>query len=168
MILLDVGSGSHPHPCADVTCDLYFNAEFEGGPIRAREQKNFVISDAQHLPFRTRIFDKSNCTHVLEHLKDPRQGFSELQRVSNQGYIETPSALYENVLFGYPFHHWFFIKKDGKIYFSKSRKLKVNGITILPLGWFLHKLSLHKLFSKMVLSVRRISLFYMHHSWRSQ
>jgi len=168
LILLDVGSGSHPDPFADVTCDLYFNAEFEGGPIRAREQKNFVISDAQHLPFRTRIFDKSNCTHVLEHLKDPRQGFSELQRVSNQGYIETPSALYENVLFGYPFHHWFFIKKDGKIYFSKSRKLKVNGVTILPLGWFLHKLSLHKLFSKMVLSVRRISLFYMHHSWRSQ
>ena len=164
-MLLDVGSGSHPHPHASVTCDLYFNAEFEGGPIRAREQKNFVICDAQNLPFRTRVFDKSNCTHVLEHLKDPRLGFRELKRVSKKGYIETPSALYENVLFGYPFHHWFFIKKNGKIYFSKSRKLKLNGTTILPLGWFLHKLTLHILFSKMVLSVRRISLFYMHYRW---
>ena len=168
MILLDIGSGSHPHPRAEVTCDLYFNAEFEGGPIRAREQKNFLICDAQYLPFKDQAFEESNCTHVLEHLEDPRLGFSELQRVSKQGYIETPSTLYENILFGYPFHYWFFFKKKGNVYFSKSWKLKVNGATILPLGWFLHKLTLHKRFSKMVIPVRKLSLFYMHYSWRLQ
>ena len=164
-MLLDVGSGSHPHPRATVTCDLYFNAEFEGGPILARDQTNFVICDAQHLPFKDQAFKESNCSHVLEHLKDPRLGFSELQRVSKYGYIETPSNLYENVLFGYPFHHWAFKKKKGKVFFSKSKKLIIRGITVLPLGWFLHKLSMHKKLAPMVLPIRRIPLFYLHHRW---
>ena len=125
-MLLDVGSGSHPKPQAEVTCDLYFNAEFEGGAINVREQNNFVICDAQHLPFRNQSFEESNCTHVLEHLQDPRLGFKELQRVSKRGYIETPSTLYENILFGFPFHLWVFTKTKGKVYFSKSKKLKLN------------------------------------------
>lgn len=166
-MFLDVGSGTHPHPRADVTCDLYINAEFEGGPIHAREQKNFIICDAHHLPFKDQAFQESNCTHVLEHLEDPRLGFKELQRVSKEGYIETPSILYENILFGYPFHHWYFLKKEGKVYFSKSRKLKINGKTILPLGWFLHTLTLHKRLAPMVMPIRRIPLFYLHHRWSS-
>ncbi len=164
-MLLDVGSGSHPHPRAEVTCDLYFNAEFEGGAINAREQKNFLICDAQFLPFRDQAFEESNCTHVLEHLKDPQLGFRELKRVSNQGYIETPSILYENILFGYPFHRWGFTKKKGKVYFSKSKKLKINGKTLLPLGWILHKFTLHKKFAPAVLPIRKIPLFYMHYRW---
>lgn len=164
-MLLDVGSGSNPHPRAEVTCDLFFNAEFEGGPIWAQEQKNFIICDAQHLPFRDQAFEESNCSHVLEHLEDPRLGFRELKRVSGRGIIEAPSLLYENILFGYPYHYWCFMKKKGKVYFSKSKKLKVNGHTIIPLGWFLHKLSLHKRLSKIVIPVRRIPIFYMHHRW---
>lgn len=162
-MLLDVGSGSHPHPLAEVTCDLFFNAEFEGGPVQMQE--NFIICDAHHLPFRDQSFEESNCTHVLEHLNDPRLGFSELKRVSKRGYIETPSILYENILFGYPFHQWVFTMKKGKVYFSKSRKLIINGFTILPLGWFLHKLNLHKMLPSLVLPVRKIQLFYMHHRW---
>lgn len=164
-MLLDVGSGSHPHPRAEVTCDLYFNAEFEGGAIRAREQRNFVICDAQYLPFKDQAFKESNCTHVLEHLKDPCLGFSELKRVSIKGYIETPSTLYENVLFGYPFHYWVFIKKKGEVYFSKSKKLNVNGRTIIPFGWFLHKLTLHERLARIVIPVRKIPFFYIHHRW---
>jgi len=127
--------------------------------------ENFVICDAQHLPFRTQIFEESNCTHVLEHLKEPKLGFSELKRVSKKGYVETPSVIYENILFGYPFHLWFFVKKKGKIYFSKSIKLIIQGKTILPLGWFLHKLTLHEKFAKLVIPIRRIPLFYMHYWW---
>ena len=164
-MLLDVGSGSHPHPRAEVTCDLFFNAEFEGGAINAREQKNFIICDAQHLPFRNQVFEESNCSHVLEHLEDPRLGFSELKRVSRKGYIEAPSFLYENILFGYPFHYWCFIKKKGKVYFSKSKKLRINGKTIIPFGWFLHKLTLHKRLYRIVIPIRGIPIFYMHHRW---
>lgn len=164
-MLLDVGSGSRPHPQADVTCDLYFNAEYEGGAIHAHESKNFVICDAQHLPFKDQVFHESNCTHVLEHLKDPRLGFSELQRVSKRGYIETPSLLYENILFGYPFHYWVFTMKNGKMFYSKSKKLKILGKTIIPLGWFLHAVSLHKKLAPMVMPVRKIPLFYIHYRW---
>ena len=164
-MLLDIGSGSHPHPHAEVTCDLFFNAEFQGGEINAKEQKNFIICDIQHLPFKTQSFEESNCTHVLEHIPDPQLGFRELQRVSKRGYIETPSTLYENVLFGFPFHLWVFTKKKGIVYFSTSKKLKINGTTILPLGWFLHKLTLHKKLAPIVMPVRRFPLFYMHHRW---
>jgi len=164
-MLLDVGSGSHPHPRAEVTCDLYFNSEFEGGAIRAREQKNFVICDAHYLPFKDNSFEESNCTHVLEHLEDPQLGFSELQRVSRTGYIETPSLIYENILFGYPFHYWYFMKKKGIVYFSRSRKLKIKGKTIIPFGWFLHKLTLHERLSRIVIPIRKIPLFYMHYRW---
>ena len=164
-MLLDVGSGSHPHPRAEVTCDLYFNAEFEGGAIRAREHKNFVICDAHYLPFKDNSFEESNCTHVLEHLEDPQLGFSELQRVSRTGYIETPSLIYENILFGYPFHYWYFMKKKGIVYFSRSRKLKIKGKTIIPFGWFLHKLTLHERLSRIVIPIRKIPLFYMHYRW---
>jgi len=164
-MLLDVGSGIHPHPRAEVTSDLFFNAEFEGGIINARQLKNFTICDAHHLPFRDQSFEESLCSHVLEHLKDPRLGFSELKRVSRKGYIEAPSILYENILFGYPFHYWCFIKRKGKVYFSKSKKLRINGKTIIPFGWFLHKLTLHKRLSKIVIPIRSIPLFYMHHRW---
>jgi len=162
-MLLDVGSGAHPHPRAGVTCDLFFNAENEGGSVKIKN--NFVICDAQHLPFKPQSFEESNCTHVLEHLKNPQSGFSELKRVSKKGYVETPSVLYENILFGYPFHHWFFVKKNGKVYFSKSWRLIIRGKTILPLGWFLHKLTLHEKFASLVLPIRRIPLFYMHYWW---
>ena len=164
-MLLDVGSGSHPHPRADVTCDLYFCAEYQGGKFNALEQKNFVICDAQHLPFRDQTFQESNCTHVLEHLDDPRLGLSELQRVSKEGYLEMPSLLYENILFGYPFHLWVFTRNQGKVYFCKSKKLKINGYTVIPFGWFLHKLTLHKRLAHIVMPVRRLPFFYIHHRW---
>lgn len=164
-MLIDVGSGTRPHPRADVTCDLYFNAEYQGGPFDAREQKNFVICDAQHLPFRPQVFGHSNCTHVLEHLEDPQLGFRELKRVSNQGYVEMPSLLYENILFGYPFHYWVFTKKKRQVYFAKSKKLKINGYTVIPFGWFLHKLTLHKRLAPIVMPVRRLPFFYIHHRW---
>ena len=162
-MLIDVGSGANPHPRADITCDIFLNKENEDDSVKIKN--NFVICDAQHLPFKDLSFEESNCTHVLEHLEDPRLGFSELKRVSKKGYIETPSLFYENILFGYPFHLWFFVKKKGKIYFSKSWKLNICGKTILPLGWFLHKITLHKKFAKLVIPIRRITLFYMHHWW---
>lgn len=164
-MLLDVGCGPHPHPEAEVTCDLYFGAENEGGVIRPRESKNFLICDAHHLPFKDQAFEESNCTHVLEHLEDPKQGYRELRRVSGTGYIEMPSTLYENILFGYPFHHWCFSKRNGSVYFTEPKKLKVNGTTLLPLGWFLHKLTLHKRLSKMVLPVRGLPFLYVSHRW---
>ena len=173
-MLLDVGSGNHPHPRANVTCDLYFNAEFErgpGGPVNIVE--NFVICDAQHLPFRSQIFAESNCTHVLEHLDDPRIGFHELKRVSKRGYVETPGLIYEQVLFGFSFHDWTFTKRNGKLYFTKPRKLKIFGRTVLPIGWFTHPLALlflrknsnHKELNPLLQPLRRLLLFNVQYWW---
>ena len=162
-MLLDVGSGSHPHPNVDVACDLFFSAHLEGGKIQFTE--NFVICDAHYLPFRTKVFDNVNCSHVLEHLKDPVLGFKELHRIAYKGQVETPGILYEEILFGFSFHKWTFFKKDGKIHYRKSHRLRLNGRQILPLGWILHNITLHKKFSNLVMPVRRFPMFNMKYSW---
>ena len=162
-MLLDVGSGSHPHPDIDVGCDLYFSAHLEGGEVTLTE--NFVICDAHYLPFKTKSFSIVNCSHVIDHLENTRLGFKELKRVSLGGRITTPGPLYEEVLFGFPFHKWTFIKRGRKIYFRKPNRLKINGFMILPLGWITHRFTLHKKFSHLVMPIRHIPLFNMEYRW---
>lgn len=41
-----------------------------------------VIGDAHHLPFRSDVFTKVRCYHVLEHLDNPFQAYKELKRVT--------------------------------------------------------------------------------------
>lgn len=162
-MLLDVGSGSHPYPNVDVACDLYFSAHLEGGEVELTE--NFVICDAHHLPFRNKAFDKVNCSHVLEHLENPLLGFQELKRVAYSGHIETPGMLYEEILFGFPFHNWTFLKKKNKLYYRRPHRLKINGSIILPLGWITHRFTLHRKFSNLVMPIRRFPLFNVIYGW---
>jgi len=162
-MLLDVGSGSQPHPELDVGCDLYFSAHLEGGIVAFTD--NFVICDAHNLPFRTKAFSKVTCRHVMEHLKEPRICFIELKRVAHSGEIEVPRLIYEELLCGFPYHQWTFIKKKGKLYFRKPNKMKINNSTIIPLGWATHKITLHKKFSWLVMSIRRIPIFNLKYRW---
>lgn len=162
-MLLDVGSGSHPHPNLDVGCDLFFSAHLEGGFVAFTE--NFVICDAHYLPFKTKVFGKVTCRHVMEHLGEPRLGFLELKRVAHSGEIEVPRMIYEELLLGFPFHRWTFIKKKGKLYFRKPNRMKIKGSIIIPIGWLTHRFTLHKKFSGLVMAIRRIPLFIIKYRW---
>lgn len=70
-MILDVGYG--PFPKGDMNCDLY--------PQRVKVQ-NFVLCDACQLPFRDKSFNMVNCSHVLEHLKEPLKALKEWKRVA--------------------------------------------------------------------------------------
>jgi SAM-dependent methyltransferase len=45
----------------------------------------FLVADAQHLPFKDGAFDRVLCTEVLEHIPDDHAGIAELGRVAKQG-----------------------------------------------------------------------------------
>ena len=92
--VLEIGSGHNPKARSDVLCDKFIgDDEQRGGAIVT--DRPMVEADGQFLPFADRVFDYVICSHVLEHVEDPRQFISELTRVAYRGYIETPSEIGE-------------------------------------------------------------------------
>lgn len=94
-LVLDVGSGSNPHPAADVLLERYLDPKHRYSPMVV--DRPTVLANACKMPFRDKAFDYSLAFHVLEHLSDPAAFLNELQRVSRAGYIETPNALFERI-----------------------------------------------------------------------
>ena len=141
-LILDAGCGGHPIRQADVTCDLYFSFEDpDHNPSNVVIKGNFLICDLHCLPFRIKVFSYVNCTHVLEHVLSPQKVYSELRRVSEHGYIETPNHLYETLIFGWRGHLWCFFKHNGKLFFKPVKRLKVKNFILLPLGWLIQLLN---------------------------
>jgi Methyltransferase domain len=86
---LDVGCGLTPS--GDVNCDLYIKeghhrtrVKGDCGPeLDARRIRNFVLSDALHLPFVDGAFREVICNNLIEHVPNRCMLLSELLRVSN-------------------------------------------------------------------------------------
>jgi SAM-dependent methyltransferase len=57
-----------------------------------------VLADGARLPFRDKQFDFVVCSHVLEHVSDPKHFLDEISRVGRAGYIETPNAAFERLV----------------------------------------------------------------------
>ena len=103
--VLEIGSGDNPHPRADILCDRFIGDNTErGGSIVI--DRPLVVADAHHLPFRDGAFVYTICSHILEHMDDPKQFGRELMRVSKGGYIQSPSEIAER-LFHWSFHRWY-------------------------------------------------------------
>jgi len=104
-LVLEIGSGDNPNPRSDVLCDRFIGDNTErGGNIVI--DRPLVVADAHHLPFREGAFAYTICSHILEHMDDPRQFAAELMRVSKGGYIQSPSEIAER-LFHWSFHRWY-------------------------------------------------------------
>ena len=85
-LLLDVGSGSHPK--GDVNVDAYINATIHRSTMLSREEMiNFVLADAQHLPFKNGCFETVQSSHLIEHLIEPMIMLKEMVRVSSRFII---------------------------------------------------------------------------------
>lgn len=100
-LVLDVGSGSSPHPAADVLLERYLDSKHRFGTMVI--DRPTVLADACKMPFRDKAFDFVIAFHVLEHVPDPASFLRELQRVGKAGYIETPNAIFERLI-PYPIH----------------------------------------------------------------
>jgi SAM-dependent methyltransferase len=95
-LVLDVGSGSNPHPAADVLLERFLDPRHRWSPMVI--DRPTVLANACKMPFRDKAFDYVIAFHVLEHVDDPESFLLELQRVGKAGYIETPNALFERLV----------------------------------------------------------------------
>jgi len=128
--VLDIGSGHHPHPRANVLADKYLldNTERTGREAKLLPGIPFVVADACSLPFKDKSFDFVICSHVAEHVEDVESFCSELNRVARMGYLETPSRFTESLLH-VAVHRWFISNRHNQLVFT----LAPNDH---PLGWF--------------------------------
>ena len=85
-LTLNVGCGEQG--IGDVNCDLYGEEAHHGGLIiDPHVVRNFVMCDAQYLPFRANIFRTVFSSHVIEHVHDPFLMLKEMVRCSKK-YIK--------------------------------------------------------------------------------
>ena len=88
--VLDVGCGANPK--GDVNVDLYPNNKQQcKQSYNPKEIKNFIVADAENLPFRPDSFEEVYVIHVCEHLLNPFKGLHEFKRVGKIIYIQVPS-----------------------------------------------------------------------------
>jgi ubiquinone/menaquinone biosynthesis C-methylase UbiE len=95
-LVLEVGAGGNPYPCANVLLDAYETTveRIEQALVKDRP---LVIGLAEKLPFKNRSFDFIIASYVLEHSYDTDTFLKELMRVGKSGYIEPPDAFWERI-----------------------------------------------------------------------
>lgn len=118
--VLEIGSGHNPKARSDVLCDKFIGDDEERGGAIVTDRP-MVEADGEFLPFADRAFDYVICSHVLEHVKDPKRFIAELTRVACRGYIETPSEIGERI-YGWHYHNWVVNLVDGCLMLRKNEK----------------------------------------------
>jgi SAM-dependent methyltransferase len=118
-LVLDVGSGSNPHPRADVLLERYESGVHRHG-TSAVFDRPAVFADACRMPFRDKTFDYVIAFHVLEHVPTPETFLRELSRVAKAGYIETPNAIFDK-LAPYDVHCLEIMNIDNRLVINKKR-----------------------------------------------
>ena len=64
--------------------------------VPTRKIPNFLRVDAQHLPFRDKVFRQVYASHIVEHLEDPYAFIRECKRVADTAEILSPHYLDPN------------------------------------------------------------------------
>jgi len=84
--ILDIGGGTNSFSLSTHIIDVFEN----------KEKNIFKVDiDFEAFPFYNKQFLFSFCRHTLEDIQNPSNAFNEIIRVSQKGYIETPSPLAE-------------------------------------------------------------------------
>ncbi|MCC6503467.1 MAG: class I SAM-dependent methyltransferase [Deltaproteobacteria bacterium] len=105
--ILDLGSGNHPAPFATHLVDLFVEDNFHRGGVEiVKDNRPLIVADLEKLPFKDKEFDFVYCSHVLEHVSDPKLACQEIIRIGKRGYIETPTRL-SDMLYNFSYlHKW--------------------------------------------------------------
>lgn len=120
-LVLDVGSGSNPHPSADVLLEKFVDTTHRYSPLVA--DRPTVLADACKMPFKDKAFDYVIAFHVLEHINTPELFLNELQRIGKAGYIETPNAVFERLV-PYDVHVLEIMDVNGELIIHKKSSSK--------------------------------------------
>ena len=116
--VLDIGCGYTAHERANVICDIQDLSDFY-------KNKKFIKLEKNTLPFKNKEFDFVIASHVIEHVKNVEAFISELERISNKGYIELPTILNDNLVFENKNDHiWHTEFDDVKRRINISNKLQ--------------------------------------------
>ena len=119
--VLEVGSGNNPNPRSDILVDRYlFDNGQRAGGFRIFVDRPLVVADGYRLPFKDKAFDYVICSHILEHLPDPKKFIIEMTRIGKAGYIEVPSAVSERI-FGWNFHLWYCAMRGKTLELTKKK-----------------------------------------------
>ena len=106
--ILDLGCGYTANKNATVVADVQDLSNFY-------KDKKFIKINGKKLPFKDKEFDFVITSHVIEHVDDLDFFIKEIERISNQGYIELPSKLGDNLVFeNLTDHIWWFDYDDEK------------------------------------------------------
>lgn len=95
-LVLEVGSGGNPYLRSNILLDKYIESSQRHFQPLIVDRPCFIC-DAQRLPFKDKVFDFVIAAHILEHVENPDQFLSELQRVAKSGYIEVPNVVFERL-----------------------------------------------------------------------
>lgn len=157
-LVLDVGSGSSPHPAADVLLERYLDPKHRYSAMVI--DRPTVLADACKMPFPDKAFDFVIAFHVLEHVPDPASFLQELQRVGKAGYIETPNAIFERLI-PYDVHLLEIMNVNDKLIINKKRSAKPDH--------FLNELELIKHSTKWNrLFYGNPKLFHVRYFWKDE
>jgi len=124
--VLEVGGGHNPHPRSNVVVDKFTDDNtHRAGDLKVLKNQQFLQADGENLPFKDNEFDYVICSHVLEHVPEPKQFMTEIFRVgSGRGYIEYPLLPYEYL---YDFDVHLNVVKyspgSGTLYYAKKSDL---------------------------------------------
>ena len=124
--ILDIGCGYRPHKNASVIADIKDFSDYY-------KEKKFVQIKNKKLPFKDKEFDFVIASHVIEHVEDFQFFISEIERISNKGYIELPSKLGDNLVFENKNDHiWWFEYNDvtNELKASKRNQIIEPFITV--------------------------------------
>lgn len=131
MKVLDIGSGQNPHKDATHFLEKYPDKNVERGADFVKPKGELIIGDVEDMNMiEDKTFDYSYCTHVLEHVPNPKKACEEIMRVAKAGYIETPTEMWER-MFGRSYHKWVLKKEGNKLIFKKNKYIPAAK----EIGW---------------------------------
>lgn len=84
---------------------MYADLKRKGAPGHA----DFIVADAQNLPFKDGAFDKSLCTETFEHVPDDRRSIDEFLRVTKPGaqvVVSVPAYWPERAYWSLSWEYW--------------------------------------------------------------
>lgn len=113
--VLDYGCGKVAIEYATHACDIIDHS----GLYLNKGISFFVSSDLSI--FQDSQFDFVFTSHIAEHVEDPESFCKELMRIGKSGYIEVPTPLFDNLIYGNrdAYKWWIeFCDDTGKLIFS--------------------------------------------------
>lgn len=122
--VLEIGPGALPFKLSDVWLDIDFSEKdkvVQSGGVKPAVGKSMVYYNGKKFPFKDKAFKYVIASHVLEHVswEDVPLFISEMERVSDAGYIELPRWTWELVN-DIPTHKLTGDVRDGKLILYKK------------------------------------------------